>query len=268
MTVLEFFLKHPVFTLDEFRDFLKKEGLSSHKRPDLLLKYYEKENRLLRIRRGIYAYVPVGFSADNFSPDVYLVASKAAADSVLAYHTALELHGFNYSVFYRLTFYTQYAVRKFVFRDHAFYGVRPPKAILDSEANDTGIGIIERSGIDIKATNLERTVVDVLNRPNYSGGWEEVWRSLETIPYLDFKKIVHYTLLYKNATLAAKVGFFLKEHSERLMVDDTTLEKLQKHRPNRKHYMDRSNREGGKFLKEWNLVVPKYVLEKSWEEPQ
>lgn len=268
MTVQEFFSRHSVFTLDEFRDFLKSEGLSSYKRPDLLLSYYEKEKRLLRIKRGLYAYVPVGFNAGSFLPDVYLIASKAAPDSILAYHTALELHGFNYSVFFRLTFFTQHAVREFVFKDHSFVGIRPPRAMLEAETDDLGIVTMERSGINIRTTNLERTVVDVLDRPHYCGGWEEVWRSLETIPYLNLDKIIQYALLYDNSTLAAKVGFFLERHSEQLMVEGAALDKLREHRPNRKHYMDRGNREGGKLIAAWNLVVPRYVLEKSWEELQ
>jgi hypothetical protein len=37
--------------------------------------------------------------------------------------------------------------------------------------------------------------VDVLDRPRLSGGWEEVWRSLETIPFLDLDQVVQYALL-------------------------------------------------------------------------
>jgi hypothetical protein len=43
-------------------------------------------------------------------------------------------------------------------------------------------------------------LVDVLDRPDLSGGWEEIWRSLETIEYFDLDEIVAYARLLDNAT--------------------------------------------------------------------
>ena len=44
-----------------------------------------------------------------------------------------------------------------------------------------GVLTTERAGMSLRVTNLERTFVDVLDRPLFSGGWEEVWRSLEAV---------------------------------------------------------------------------------------
>jgi len=48
-----------------------------------------------------------------------------------------------------------------------------------------GIQNVDRMGLDIRVTSLERTLVDVLDRPGISGGWEEVWRSLEMVEYFN-----------------------------------------------------------------------------------
>ena len=53
------------------------------------------------------------------------------------------------------------------------------------------------------ATSLERTLVDVLDRPDLTGSWEEIWRSLESIEFFDIEQIVEYVLLLENATLAS-----------------------------------------------------------------
>ena len=66
-------------------------------------------------------------------------------------------------------------------------------------------------------------MVDVLNRPDLSGGWEEIWRSLESVEFFDFDKVVEYALLLGNATTAAKVGLFLEQHREPLMVEEKHL---------------------------------------------
>ncbi len=44
------------------------------------------------------------------------------------------------------------------------------------------------------------------------GGWEEIWRSLETVEFFDLDRIVEYVLLLGNATTASKVGYYLEEH--------------------------------------------------------
>ena len=115
-------------------------------------------------------------------------------------------------------------------------------------------------------TGLERTFVDVLNRPDLSGSWEEIWRSLETVEYFDLDKVTEYTLLLENATTAAKVGFFLDQHRESLMVEDVHLKAIHDLCPRRPHYMERSLRKSGRFVSAWNLVVPEEIINRSWEE--
>jgi len=115
-------------------------------------------------------------------------------------------------------------------------------------------------------TNLERTLVDVLNRPDLSGSWEEIWRSLESVEYFDLDKVVEYVLLLGNATTAAKVGFFLDQHRGALMVEDNHLKPLRDFRPRRPHYLERSKRKAGRLVAAWNLVVPENVLHRSWGE--
>ena len=125
---------------------------------------------------------------------------------------------------------------------------------------------MDRSGMEVRVTSLERTMVDVLNRPYLSGGWEEIWRSLESVEFFDLDMVVEYTLLLENATTAAKVGFFLEQHRELLMVDEKHLKSLHVLRPRQPHYLDRDKRRSGRLVSGWNLVIPIEVLERSWEE--
>jgi len=111
---------------------------------------------------------------------------------------------------------------------------------------------------------LERTLVDVLDRPDLSGGWEEIWRSLESIEFFDLDSVVEYALLLRNATTAAKVGFFLDQHREPLMVEDRHLNSLHHLRPQQPHYLERTRRKSGRLVSEWNLVIPTEVLDRAW----
>ncbi len=105
---------------------------------------------------------------------------------------------------------------------------------------------------------------DVLDRPDLSGSWEEIWRSLESVGFFDLDKVVEYALLLGNATTGAKVGFFLEQHREPLMVEDRHLKALHDMCPRQPHYWDRSRRKSGRLVSEWNLVVPREVLERAW----
>ena len=107
---------------------------------------------------------------------------------------------------------------------------------------------------------------DVLARPDLAGGWEEVWRSLEGVEYFDLEQVIDYALLLKSATTTAKVGFFLEQHRDALMVEETHLDRLRKHAPKLPCYLERSRRESGKLAASWNLIVPPAVLERAWEE--
>ena len=79
--------------------------------------------------------------------------------------------------------------------------------------------------------------------------------------------ILKYALLLRNRTVASKVGFFLEQHAKQLMVEESHLKRLRDRRPRTPQYMERSNRKGGKLVKDWNLIVPESVLARSWEEP-
>ena len=108
--------------------------------------------------------------------------------------------------------------------------------------------------------------MDVLHRPHQSGGWEEVWRSLEAVEFFDLDRVVEYALLLENSTTASKVGFFLDQHREGLMVDERHLQPLREMRPRQPHYLDRNRRAGGSLSADWNLVIPAEVAERSWGE--
>ena len=112
---------------------------------------------------------------------------------------------------------------------------------------------------------LERTLVDVLDAPTNAGGWEEVWRSLEMVEFFDLDAVTAYTVKLGSALTAARVGFFLEQHRESLMVEDRHLEPLRQLRPRQPRYLD-ARRKPGKLVASWNLIVPDGVLRRTWAE--
>jgi len=265
MSPSDFFATHPVFTYEEFAVFLDREKPRSAKTRQALLAYHQKRGRIVGVRRGLYAVVPLGVDPNTCPVDAYLLAGKITEDAVLGYHTALELHGKAYSVFQEFRFLTGRATRPLTFRSYRFQPVRFPASLVATRKQEFAVQEMDRSGIAVRVTTLERTLVDVVDRPDLGGGWEEIWRSLEMVEYFNLEQVVNYALLLDNSTTVAKVGFFLEQHKDRLMVEERHLTPLRARKPRKPHYLERG-REGGRLVSAWNLVVPAPLLERSWAE--
>ncbi len=266
MKISDFLFQHKVFRLEELDQYLSGDGKNNHHTRNNLLRYYQSKGRLISVRRGLYLVVPPGSSLNEVSFDAYLLAAKMTPDAVLGYHTALEFFGKANSVFFVCHYLSGYRSQPLQFRSNTFTAVTVPRVLHVKGKELFGITTRERDGVQIRVTNFERTLVDVLDRPELSGSWEEKWRSLENIEFFDIDQVVEYVQLLDNATTAAKVGFFLQQHKEQLMVDDKYLNKLKALCPKSPHYLDGHSGKENRLIKEWNLIVPEQILRKTWEE--
>ncbi len=257
----DFFDRNPVFMREEFLA-LKGSGRSPLTSRNLLA-HHTSRGRLVRVRRGLYATVPRGVEPGAARVDPYLMATKLAPDAVVAYHSALQFHGKAYSATNRFTYLTRRRLRALRFRDAEFVAVRCPASL--RVLPDMGGGVLDQphAGGHVRVATLERTLVDVLDAPQHGGGWEEVWRSLESVEFFDLDAVVKHALKLDSSLTVARVGFFLDQHRETLMAEERHLAALRKRAPAQPLYLDRK-REPGKLVRAWNLVVPERVLTRSW----
>lgn len=272
-----FFAQHPVFTTEEIDRFLAaRPGAVLQNARQLaqarksLLSYHRQAGHILRIRQGLWATVPAHRTPDQQPVDEYLIAAKLTPDAVIAYHGALALHGLAHSLRQEIVVLSRQSfVNPLRFRGNLYRAVTPPKALPDGEALTCGVETRSRQGVDMRITGLERTVVDCLDRLMVSGGWEEVWRSLEGLDaYLDLDLLVDYVLKLRTATTTAKVGYFLSVHQARLKVPESVLDRLRAARPRQVHYVLRDRVAGqapgqARLVSEWNLMVPTLAGEES-----
>ncbi len=266
MKPFDFFNQFPVFTSQEYAEFLAQNAHPNQRTQEALLSYHIKAGNLIRIRRGLYAVVPQGASANTFLPDPYLIAAKLTNDAIISYHSALAFYGKSYSVSHQFCISTQARSTKILFRDDLFRLILLPKTLRETQQQNFDVKKIIYRGCQIAITGFERTLVDTLDRPDLSSGWEEIWRSLESIEYLDIDKIIQYAILLGNATTTALVGFYLEQHQTELRVKETHLAQLAAHRPKQPHYLDAKTHTSSKLNSRWNLMIPTELVEKSWEE--
>ena len=87
---------------------------------------------------------------------------------------------------------------------------------------------------------------------------------MEMVEFFDLDAVIVYVKNVGSALAAARVGFFLEQHCETLMVEDKHLDSLRALAPAQPRYFERK-REPGKFVSRWNLVVPERILKRDWE---
>ncbi len=241
-----FLTSHRVFTRAELLAALDGRSTAT---VDRTLTRWRQQGRIEPVKRGLFVRLGPGEAL----PDYAALAARMAPDAAAAYHTALEVHGCAQSLFERFSFVTWTGVKAVTYRGRDLVPVRP-RAQLAADGGDGWIETHERDGLELRVTSLERTAVDVLDRPDLAGGVEEVWRSLAGLPAIDPVALLDYVLVLGSARVASRVGFFLEIRREELAIPASTLAALQDLLPRHPVHMERAL--GGRLNRRWRLIVP------------
>jgi predicted transcriptional regulator of viral defense system len=216
MSLPDFFAQHQVFTRDILVRHLAESPGGGPKPGTVraLLRYHQGTGRILAVRRGLFASVPPGSKPETAPVDAYLLGALGCPGGVLGYHTALELHGLAHSLFEAIQILVRLPQRGWSFRGVDYRPVRARQS-LGAEAMTFEVESMDRLGLDVPVTSAARTLVDVLDRPDLAGGWEEIWRSLEGLRLVDADAVLAYLDRLRNATTSALVGYSLNSTGRR-----------------------------------------------------
>ena len=100
-------------------------------------------------------------------------------------------------------------------------------------------------------------MIDCIDKLKYAGGFEEYYKSISSIDYINEKKIIKYLKKYGKVALYHKVGFVLEQFKNKWHITDYTLKSLLSGISLLSTvYLDPSNKEI-KYNSKWNLYVPK-----------
>lgn len=262
MALDDFFSAHSVFRYDELHDHLNQKKVYKDTSLKALLRYHLQKKHIARIRRGYYVVITNKTSLGVYDP--LLIAGRVNESALIAYHSALSFHGIAYSLSNTVFFSSETPVKLFDFQQVAYQRVLPPKA-LPPEKIFYETKTYDRLGLAIRVTNIERTLVDCLDKPQFSGGFEEIWRATSMIDFIDAERMANYAILLNNATTIAKLGFFLEQHQEHFKIEENILSLLEKKTPKGVHYFTHAASENH-YLRRWKLMVPTSIKNKTWEE--
>jgi predicted transcriptional regulator of viral defense system len=105
------------------------------------------------------------------------------------------------------------------------------------------------------ASDLERTIVDVMNRPEYSGGYEEILRSFRDMEDIDWNRLLKYIDKIGEKILCNRIGFVFDMLREFVNTPEWLLLELRKRLSDNIYYFEKNRK--GSYVKKWKIIVDK-----------
>ncbi len=204
-----------------------------------------------QMKRGIYFTVPAQLVGKEYTPDRILIASIITMPYFLSHHTALEVHGVAQS-FFNITYISTNKILKPFDYQGITYKTVTTKYLFGAE-------MMTRGTAKIMVSDRERTTLDCIRNIGYAGGLEELIKSIAGFPSLDYNKLFDYLHKFSEDSLFHRTGFILDSIKDELNVPPWFLNRVKRSLGRRTYYL---TKEKGKFVKDWNIIVPENIKER------
>lgn len=231
-----------VFTLAEFENITPSPRAAQE-----LLRVYCHKGYVKKVRRNLYCASDLASGA--IAAGKFEIGSHISDTSYISYHSALEFHGLSHQVFYDVTVCSKSRFNGFEY-DGIEYHFSP--SVLDE-------GVISPElNAFVRVTDLERTIVDCIDKINLSGGIEELMQALRMVSFVDESKLRRYLKLYDKKILYKKAGYLLSFYQDNLRLKDSFYALC--HKKGDSVLSALSDRaESVKYNAQWNLYVPENI---------
>jgi len=214
------------------------------------LQRLEKKGLIKKVRNNMY--VSINPATQTAFATKYQIGSSINDDAHISHISALEYYGYQNQV--SRICYVSSSKR---FNTFEFEGI-----IFKHVALKTNKGIIKPPYTEmISITDVEKTVIDSIQTINSIINLEELIYSLELIPKLEEKKLMEYLENYNIQALYQKSGYLLSLFNDTLKLSDTFIKIIQDKIRKSVAYLSEDAKQNGVFIKEFQLVVPKWLAE-------
>ena len=226
-----------------------------------MLDQHLKAGNIRRIARGVFASVPKHADPATWSVDRFLAASKLRKGGVIGYHSALELHGYAYTEARDVQVIA--AGQPLVLQADGVTCrfVRPPEGL----GTPGAIEALDRLGVQVPVTSLERSLADLFDRPDLAGGGEELLNSLDLVPRIDVPKLREQVASLGNATAAALCGWWLETASPDLRISQAEIDTFRPLAPKQARYALGAKPGDAKLVSGWKVLLPPSLTDRRFE---
>ena len=237
------FLNNALIKVDDIKkDFASEATLFG------ALKRLTDSGKIVKLKGGLYATV------NPISKDIYVnrfeIATALHDGAYCAYHTALEYHGLATQVYSDVHVITEkrYAPMMIDDLEYQFFQSGYNGGITETKRN-----------AKIRVTELERTVIDCLDRILLSGGLEEVFMALTMINYCDEDKLLKHLSGYGKKIIYKKAGYLFSVLKPTYLTK-RFYEECKRNMSECDDDIQENKQNAYVYSSEWKLYVPKQLM--------
>jgi len=215
-----------------------------------LLSDMTKRGLLMRLKEGIYHTIPYEQNPDTFMPDWHLISEYlvSGANHYIAYYSALQIH----NLITQPSLKEQIVVSKQIRPSEITIKEIPFQFIYHNEKHFFGSKKVWVDNFNkVMCSDLEKTFIDCLFNPSYSGGIVEIASAI----YFSREKINYDTLLdyakkFDSQAVIKRLGFLL----ELLEINTNIINELLKLKTDSYITLDTELPKTGKRIKRWSIL--------------
>lgn len=231
-----------LFSLKDVADLVGNESTAKS-----LLASGTRNGTLCHIKSNLYAVTDM--ATGQCSANKFEMASNISETACVSYHSAMEYHGLGHQLFNEISVISESTFRTFEFEGVTYTRRKPTIAegVMTPAMNSK-----------VKVTDLERTVIDCIDRIKYAGGLEELLNNLSSVAFVDEAKLMGYLEAYGKASLYQKVGYLLSIYKKQWRLSSGFFRncKIKVGRSTRYLTEDKVNTI---YDSEWRLCVPENI---------
>jgi len=214
-----------------------------------LLSDMAKRGLLMRLKKGLYYTIPYEQDAETFMPDWHLIAENLVKDAqhYIGYYSALQIHNLitQPSLKEQIVVSKQIRPSSIKIKDVSF------QFIYHNENHFFGTKKIWIDSFHkVICSDLEKTIIDCLFKPEYSGGIVEIARAIYlSKDKIKYDKLLEYSKIFQSQAVIKRLGFLI----ETLEIETDIIEKLQKVKTKSYVLLDTELPKTGKMISRWRI---------------
>ncbi|VAW18402.1 hypothetical protein MNBD_BACTEROID01-910 [hydrothermal vent metagenome] len=214
-----------------------------------LLSDMAKRGLLMRLKKGLYYVIPYEQEAEIFMPDWHLIAEYLVKDAehYIGYYSALQIH----NLITQPSLKEQIVVSKQIRPSSIKIKDVPFQFIYHNKKHFFGLKKIWIDSFHkVISSDLEKTLIDCLFKPDYSGGIVEIAKAIYiSKDKIKYNKLLEYVEKFQSQAVIKRLGFLI----ETLEIKTDIVEKLQKAKTKSYVLLDTELPKTGKMISRWSI---------------
>lgn len=232
-----------------YSDAVNAMPLSSDSALKELLSDMVKRGLLMRLKKGLYYVIPFEKDPEYFMPDWHLIAEYLVkkTDHYIGYYSALQIHNLitQPSLKEQIVVANQIRPSKIKIKDVEF------QFIYHNEKHFFGAKKIWIDSFNkVLCSDLEKTFIDCLFKPDYAGGIVEVAKAIyASKDKIKYNKLLEYAERFKSQAVIKRLGFLL----EIFDIETDIIPRLNKLKTASYVLLDTELPKSGKMISRWSI---------------